>query len=68
MIFWYKERCRCKQCGKVYSHGIPKYCKKCGTKLGVDYLWFDDKLYLTDDCEKIVAKRTLLGWKVKEQK
>lgn len=42
---------RCKKCGKIYPHGIPYICYK---------------VTLTDNCEKVIAKKTLLGWKIKE--
>ena len=30
----YKRVCRCKKCGKIYPHGIPYICYKCGTEIG----------------------------------
>ena len=69
----YKRVCRCKKCGKIYQHGIPYICFKCGTEIGIktptilkamglEY----SGVILTDNCEKVIAKKTLLGWKIKE--
>ena len=69
----YKRVCRCKKCGKIYPHGIPYICGKCGTEIGTKTptilkamgLGYD-AVTLTDNCEKVTAKKTLLGWKIKE--
>ena len=69
----YKRVCRCKKCGKIYPHGIPYICSKCGTEIGTKTptilkamgLGYD-AVTLTDNCEKVTAKKTLLGWKIKE--
>ena len=69
----YKSVCRCKKCGKIYTHGIPYICGKCGTEIGTETpkflksigLGYSDVI-LTDNCEKVIAKKTLLGWKIKE--
>lgn len=70
MMDGYREVSRCKECGKIYENGIPYICKKCGTKIGtetpiiVQALGYK-KVTLTDNCEKVIAKKTLFGWKVK---
>ena len=64
---------RCKKCGKIYPHGIPYICYKCGTEIGTEMPKFLQSMgfgygdvILTDNCEKVIAKKTLLGWKIKE--
>ena len=58
----YKRVSRCKKCGKIYPHGIPYICYKCGTEIGTKTLeilkltGFGD-VTLTDNCEKVIAKR-----------
>ena len=67
----YKRVSRCKKCGKIYPHGIPYICYKCGTEIGTEtptilkLIGYGD-VTLTDNCEKVIAKKTLLGWKIKE--
>ena len=67
----YKRVCCCKKCGKIYPHGIPYICRKCGTEIGTEIptifksIRYGDVI-LTDNCEKVIAKKTLLGWKIKE--
>ena len=62
---------RCKKCGKIYPHGIPYICYKCGTEIGtrtpiiLKSIGYGD-VTLTDNCEKVIAKKALLGWKIKE--
>ena len=69
----YKSVSRCKKCGKIYPHGIPYICSKCGTEIGTEPLktlklmgLVNGDVILTDNCEKVIAKKTLLGWKIKE--
>ena len=69
----YKRVCRCKKCGKIYPHGIPYICGKCGTEIGIKTPTILKAMglgygavTLTDNCEKVIAKKTLLGWKIKE--
>lgn len=69
----YERVCRCKKCGKIYPHGIPYICGKCGTEIGTEPLktlkligLVHGDVILTDNCEKVIAKKTLLGWKLKE--
>lgn len=77
----FREAVRCKSCGKIYQDGIPVFCNKCGVKLGEEFptipfptSYFgmmlkelnEGKLKITDNCEKVVAKRKLFGWKIKE--
>ena len=46
-------------------------CYKCGTEIGTEtptilkLIGYGD-VTLTDNCEKVIAKKTLLGWKIKE--
>lgn len=68
----YKSVCRCKSCGKIYAHGIPYICEKCGTDIGTPSNIFFQALglgevALTNNCEYVTAKRTLFGWKLKEK-
>lgn len=70
MMDGYREVFRCKECGKIYENGIPYICKKCGTEIGTETpIIFQalghKKVTLTDNCEKVIAKKTLFGWKVK---
>ena len=69
----YKRVSRCKKCGNIYPHGIPYICSKCGTEIGTEMPKFPQLMgfgygdvILTDNCEKVIAKKTLLGWKIKE--
>lgn len=68
MMGKYKYVSRCKTCNKIYPNGIPKVCYKCGTKLGYETIFTDHgKLFFTDNCEKVVARRKLFkGWEVKD--
>lgn len=66
----YMEVSRCKVCGKIYENGIPYICCKCGTKIGTETAIFLQaigckEVTLTDKCERVIAKKTLFGWKVK---
>ena len=71
MMGKYKSVSRCKKCGKIYSHGIPYICFKCGTEIGTETptilkaMGYRD-VTLTDNCEKVIAKKTFLGWKIKK--
>lgn len=68
----YREVYRCKECGKIYENGIPYICQKCGTEIGTETpiilqaLGYKEAT-LTNNCEKVIAKKTLFGWKVKRQ-
>lgn len=67
----WKKVCRCKECGEIYPNGIPLICRKCGTKIGVTIpiilqMFGNGKVTLTKKCEKVIAKRSIFGWKVKE--
>ena len=71
MMAGYREVCRCKECGKIYPNGIPYICEKCGTEIGTETPIIFQALghrevTLTDKCEKVIAKKTLFGWKVKD--
>lgn len=66
----YREVFRCMECGKIYKNRIPYTCEKCGAGIGVEtpiifQVLGRGEVTLTDKCEKIIAKRTLFGWKVK---
>lgn len=63
MFKGYREARRCKRCKKVYYPSAPDICCKCGTKLYNNYAIGPHR---TDDCEVVIAKKTLFGWKVKE--
>ncbi len=78
----FKEVARCKKCGKIYQYGIPSFCYKCGVELGEELptipfptsyfgLMINEeakgKLKLTDNCEKVIARRKLLKWEIKEK-
>ena len=63
---------RCKECKKIYPKGAPEICVKCGVRLGYTSLYlkfFTGRVILnyTDKCEKVAAKKTILGWKVREE-
>lgn len=63
---------RCKECGEIYPNGIPYICKKCGAEIGTPTPMLLQALgcgevTLTDKCEKVVAKKGLFGWKVREE-
>lgn len=64
----YREVRRCKECGKIYSQNVPEICSKCGAELAYRSM-FDLMTGLrsfTDKCEKVVARRKLLRWEIKE--
>ena len=68
----HREVSRCKKCGKIYEHGIPYICQKCGTEIGTETpIIFQalgcKEVTLTDNCENVIAKKTLFGWKIKRQ-
>ena len=69
----YRRVIRCKKCGKIYQNCIPYICCKCGTEIGTKTPTILKAMglgygavILTDNCEKVIAKKTLLGWKIKE--
>ena len=66
----YMRVSRCKVCGKIYSDGIPYICRKCGTEIGtptpiIFQALGHEEVTLTENCEKVIAKKTMFGWKVK---
>lgn len=71
-MFGYQKVSRCKECGKIYPSGIPYICSKCGVEIGhptpmlLQALGYREVI-LTDKCEKVVAKKSLFGWKVREE-
>lgn len=67
----WKKVYRCKECGKIYPNGIPLICGKCGTEIGITTpiiprMIGHKEVTPTKKCEKVIAKRGILGWKVKE--
>lgn len=60
------EVVRCKECGKIYKPSrTPDICKRCGARLyTLPDIIFGIKCLVRAD--KVIAKRTLRGWKVKE--
>lgn len=68
----WKKVCRCKECEKIYPSGIPLICRKCGTEIGINtpmllQMLGHGEVTLTEKCEKVIAKKSLFGWKVKER-
>jgi rRNA maturation endonuclease Nob1 len=65
-MFKYGERVRCKECGKIYpdTENVPDICYKCGARIIYHGFLYDrtDQDYT----EKVIAKRTLFGWKIRE--
>ena len=62
---------RCRDCGKIYDKGIPYICSKCGAEIGrptptILQMMGSGEVTLTEKCEKVVAKKGLFGWKVRE--
>lgn len=67
----YKKVCRCRDCGKIYDKGIPYICSKCGAEIGkptptILQMMGCGEVTLTEKSEKVVAKKGLFGWKVRE--
>lgn len=67
----YKKVCRCRDCGKIYDKGIPYICSKCGAEIGrptptILQMMGSGEVTLTEKCEKVVTKKGLFGWKVRE--
>ena len=67
----YKPVSRCKDCGKIYDKGIPYICSKCGAEIGkptptILQMMGCGEVTLTEKCEKVVAKKGLFGWRVRE--
>ncbi len=67
----WKKVCRCKECGEIYPNGIPLICRKCGTEIGITTpvllkMFGQGEVILTKKCERVIAKRGIFGWKVKE--
>lgn len=78
----FKEVAQCKKCGKIYQNGIPIFCYKCGSELREELptipfptsyfgLMVNEKakgkLRLTDNCEKVIARRKMFRWEIKER-
>lgn len=62
----YKQYRQCADCKKIYTRA-PYICKRCGARLLEKRgFLFDTKIYRTDKCNLIIAKRTLFGWKVRK--
>lgn len=71
LVRGYKPVSRCKDCGKIYDKGIPYICSKCGAEIGkptptILQMMGCGEVTLTEKCEKVVAKKGLFGWKVRE--
>lgn len=69
----WKIVCRCKECGRIYEGGIPCICKKCGEEIGYPtpmlvQAFGGGPVTLTEKCEKVIAKKGIWGWKVREGK
>ena len=67
----YAKVCRCKDCGKIYENGIPYICSKCGAELGrptsmILQMMGSGEVTLTENCEKVIARKGMFGWKVRE--
>lgn len=61
----WKEVVRCKNCGKIYPRAVPLICEKCGTEIAKrDSFWeiLGIDGIMTDNAEKVIARRKLLGW------
>lgn len=68
----WKKVNRCKECGKIYANGIPYICKKCGVEIGrpspmLIQAMGGGPVTMTDKCEKVVAKKSLFGWKIRRE-
>ena len=68
----YMKVCRCKECGKIYPNGIPYICKGCGAEIGIPTPMLlqalgQGEVTLTDKCEKVIAKKSFFGWKVRRE-
>ena len=66
----YKEVSRCKECGKIYDCGVPKICRKCGTRLGSINIFScllgnGSILIDSNKVEKVIARRRLFGWQIR---
>lgn len=72
----FKKVNRCKKCGKIYPHNLPLICKRCGTEIAREptatELIFNHslqfKVFLTDNAEKVIARRKFFKWEVLEEK
>lgn len=72
----FKKVSRCKRCEKIYPHGLPLICRKCGAEIArkptATELMFKPSLqfevFLTDNAEKVIARRRLFKWEVLEEK
>ena len=67
----WKKVCRCKECGEIYPNRVPLICRKCGAEIGITTPVFlqmlgQGEVTLTKKCERVIAKRGIFGWKVKE--
>lgn len=67
----YIKVCRCRDCGKIYEKGIPYICSKCGAEIGrptpmLLQMMGSGEVTLTEKCEKVIARKSLFGWKVRE--
>lgn len=65
----YVEVRQCADCKKVYLQDlVPHVCKKCGARLLENRaILFHTETCRTDKCKVVIAKKMLLGWKVKKE-
>lgn len=71
----FKKVNRCKKCGKIYPHGLPLICKRCGAEIAreptANELIFNHslqfKVILTKNAEKVIARRRFFKWEVLEK-
>ena len=71
----FKKVSRCKKCGKIYPHNLPLICRKCGAEIArkptTIELAFKPALqfvvFLTDNAEKVIARRKFFKWEVLEK-
>lgn len=69
-MYKWKKRTMCTNCNKTFDiYSLIEVCPRCGTILHAPIkrnYFLGDKLSTTDKFVECVAKRTLLGWKVKK--
>lgn len=67
----YREVYRCKSCEKIYAKNIPYFCDRCGMKIGrptpiIIQMLGAAEVTPTEQCEKVLARKNIFGWKVRE--
>lgn len=73
MFSSWRQVVRCKNCNKVYPHGAVLICKRCGVITAKEssiakLLGGSNACMLTENAEHVIARRTLFGWEIKEDK